>query len=147
VPEQVESGRAIENVEQVINNIYDTRFESGVIADVQHELGLRVAEAHELVNNHGRYINDDKVEGLVGKGNHIYHEKEISQELIAKIEQCQEIPSVRTYQDDISKEDISSHDFRYTFAKEHEHDMTKEELSRALNHEREEMTNYYLARV
>lgn len=147
VPEQIETNRAIENVDNVIANIYDTRFESGVIADVQHELGLRVAEAHELVSNHERYLNDNKVEGLIGKGNHEYYAKEISQELQAKIEQCQEIPSVRTYQDDISKESISSHDFRYTFAKEHEYDMTKEELSRELNHEREEMTNYYLARA
>lgn len=147
IPEQIESGRAIDNVDDKISNIYETRYESGVISECQRELGLRVSEAHELVSNPDRYINNDKVEGLIGKGNHEYEAKEISQELQAKIEQCQEIPSVRTYQDDISKEGISSHDFRYTFVKEHEHDMTKEELSRELNHNREEMTRYYLARA
>jgi hypothetical protein len=146
-PMQIESGRAIENVENVISNIYNDRYESGVIADVQHELGLRVSEAHELVSNPDKYINDDKVEHLIGKGNHEYDTKEISQELQAKIEQCQEIPSVRTYQEDLAKQEITSHEFRYTYAKEHEHDMTKEELSKELNHNREEMTNYYLARA
>ena len=147
--QEINTNRAIENVEQVISNIYETRYESGVIADIQHELGLRVAEAHEIATNLHEYYNKENgtIEGLIGKGNHEYNQKEISNELIAKIEQCETIPAIRTYQDDIAKEEISSHDFRYTYAKEHAHEMTKEELSKELNHNREEMTDYYLKRA
>ena len=155
-PEQIESGRAIDNVENTISNIYETRYESGVISDVQNELGLRVSEAHELVNNPDKYINNGHVDGLIGKGNHEYNMKEISPELVAKIEACENIPSVRTYQDDIAKEGISSHDFRFTYAEREfnekiengmDYNQALKEISEELNHSREEMTRYYLARA
>jgi len=142
----IQTGRAINNVDKVIENIYNTRFESGVIAEVQRELGLRESEAHELVSNHDKYINGNEVEGLIGKGNHEYDTKQISNELIAKIEQCSNIPAISTYNDHLAKEGISSHDFRYTFVKEHMH-LSKEELSRELNHNREEITDRYIARL
>jgi len=145
---EIETGRAIDNVDTKIEQIYDNRFESGVIAECQRELGLRVSEAHELVNNSHNYINNGEVEGLVGKGNHIYDNKEISTELQAKIEQCENIPSLSTYDRDLKEVDInSSHDFRYTFVQEHQHDMTKEELSKELNHQRGQMTDRYIARL
>jgi len=143
---EIVTGRAIDNVENVIQNIYDGRYESGVIADVQNELGLRVAEAHELVSNPQNYISNNEVNGLVGKGNHVYDSKTISPDLVAKISAVQDIPTIRTYQNDLVKEGINSHDFRFTYANEHKDDMTRAELSRELNHEREDMTNYYLAR-
>jgi len=146
--QEIETGRAIDNVDTKIEQIYDNRFESGVIAECQRELGLRVSEAHELVSNPDRYITENNtVEGLIGKGNHEYIAKDISIELQSKIEQCETIPSISTYDRDLKEVDISSHDFRYTFAKEHEHTLSKEELSQHLNHSREEMTNYYLSRA
>jgi len=145
---EIETGRAIENVDKVIENIYQERFESGVIAEVQRELGLRVSEAHELVSNPEKYITENgTVEGLIGKGNHEYIAKDISMELQAKIEQCDNIPAIRTYQEDLEKQNISSHDFRYTFVKEHMHELSKEELSKELNHNRAEMTDRYIARL
>ena len=143
----IETGRAIENVDKVIENIYNTRYESGVIAEVQRELGLREREAYELVKNQDKYIRGNEVKGIIGKGNHEYDTKQISNELIAKIEQCSNIPAISTYNDHLAKEDISSHDFRYTFVKEHMHELSKQELSKELNHNREEITNRYIARL
>jgi len=143
----IETGRAIDNVDKVIENIYNTRFESGVIAEVQRELGFRESEAHELVKNPDKYISENEVNGIIGKGNHEYDTKQISNELIAKIEQCSNIPAISTYNDHLAKEGISSHDFRYTFVKEHMHELSKQELSRELNHNREEITDRYIARL
>ena len=144
---EIQNGRAITNVDQVLTNIYQTRYESGVIAEVQRELGFRLREAHELVKNHEQYINNNEVSGIIGKGNHIYDTKCISTELVAKIEQCENIPAISTYNDHLTKENISSHDFRYTFVKENMHELSKNELSKELNHKRDEITNYYITRL
>jgi len=155
-PKEIEDGRAIKNVDQVIEAIYDKRFESGVLADVQKELALRVAEAHELVSNYKDYIDNHLVNGLVGKGNHEYIEKSISEDLYAKIQLCQNIPSIRTYQDHLSQQNISSHDFRFTYAERALNDKLEsgvpyhdalKEVSQELNHSRESMTLYYVQRA
>lgn len=156
--QEIETGRAIDNVGDKIADLYAERFESGVIADIQNELGLRVSEAHELASNLEKYHNqeDSTVQGIVGKGNHEYNTKDISEELVAKIGAMEEIPSLRTYQDDLQKHDISSHDFRYTFAEREfneriadgmNYNQALKEVSEELNHNREDMTLYYLARV
>ena len=147
-PPPIETGRSIDNVDTKIEQIYDNRFESAVIAECQRELGLRVSEAHELVNNHERYINNGEVEGLVGKGNHTYDNKEISPELQAKIEQCENIPSLSTYFRDLKEIGIDkSHDLKYTFVKENMNELSRKELSKELNHKREEMTDRYIVRL
>lgn len=147
--------RAIENVDKVIAEIYDRSYESGVVADIQNQLGVRAAEAIELAQNYSKYIHDGVVEGLIGKGNHVYEQKAISEELIAKIEKVQEVPSYRTYSNHLPT-DITSHDFKYTYAeKEFEERLDKgmeyhqalKEVSQELNHSREEMTKYYLNRA
>jgi hypothetical protein len=154
----ITTGRAIENVDTVIDNLHDKSFGSGVLAEIQNELGLRVSEAHELAQNPQTYINhqDNTVEGLVGKGNHEYMPKEISAELISKIESIEELPALRTYQEHLSEQNITSHDFRYTYANREmedklmrgtEHNQALAEVSQELNHNREDITNYYLARA
>lgn len=154
--EQVE-GRAIDNAEQVIEALYEQRFESGVIADVQLELGLRISEAFELVSNPDKYINeaDNLVEGIVGKGNHVYNDKEISDELISKIKAVNELPSQRTYNNDLNVHNITSHDFRYSYARDevekrlaqgYSYKEVLKSVSEDLNHSRESMTEYYLRR-
>lgn len=146
--QEIETGRSIDNVDNKIEQIYENRYESGVIADCQRELGLRVSEAQELVSNPQNYINDNQVNDLVGKGNHTYDTKDISPELVAKIEQCENIPSLSTYDRDLKEVGInSSHDFRYTYVQENKDIMTKEELSKELNHNREDMTDRYIARL
>ena len=147
---EIETGRAISNVNERIENLYNRRYESGVIAEVQRELGIRVSEARELIINSDKYIKNDEVQGLVGKGNHEYQAKDISQELQAKINECKKdkIPSKSTYIRDLKEVGIpKTHDFRYTYVKENLGDMTKEELSKELNHNREEMTDRYIARL
>lgn len=155
---EIETGRAIDNIEQKIEELYLERYESGVLADIQNELGLRVSEAHELASNLERYYNQEEgtIEGLIGKGNHEYNAKDISDELIAKIEAIEELPALRTYQEDLASLDISSHDFRYTFAEREFNERIENgmdyhealrEVSEELNHSREEMTSYYLSRA
>ncbi len=157
--EDVITGRAVKDVENVIKELYNTRYESGVIAEVQFSLGLRVSEAIELVQNYEKYIEHGEVVGLVGKGNHIYEPKEISPQLVAKIISAENIPSQSTYRNDLSEvtdNQHTPHDFRYSYAEREyrskiengvEYQKILKEVSQGLNHSREEMTNYYLKRV
>lgn len=144
----IEINRAIESVDTKIDNLYEKRFESGVIAETQRELGLRVSEARELVSNYERYINDNQVENLIGKGNNAYEAKDISVELQAKIAQCENIPSQSTYFRDLKENEIDkSHDLRYTYVNEKKDELSKEELSKEINHHREDITDRYIARL
>ena len=79
--ETIIENRYIDNVENVISNLYEDRAISGLIAQCQYELSIRQAEAFELVSNPLKYIENGYIENLVGKGNHIYEPKEISFEL------------------------------------------------------------------
>ncbi len=149
------TNRAIENVDKIIDQIYQKSYESGVVADIRLELGVRAAEAIELASNPHKYIDNGLVEGLIGKGNHEYDPKSVSEELIAKIEKAEEIPSYRTYSNHLPT-DITSHDFKYTYAEKEfnerldkgmEYHQALKEVSKELNHSREEMTKYYLSRA
>jgi len=147
-PGPFETNRALNDKEQLINSMYDKHYNSGVLAEIQLELGYRVSEAHELLHNSDKYINDNSVCGLIGKGGREYQEKEISQTLQAKIEAVEKDSSVSQYQKDLQEENIKSHDLRITYAKELDDlGASKSEISEALNHSREEITNYYLARA
>jgi integrase len=157
--EEVITGRAVKDVENVIKELYNTRYESGVISEVQYSMGLRVSEAIELVQNYEKYIEHGEVVGLVGKGNHTYEPKEISQQLIAKIMSAENIPSQNTYRNDVSSvtdNQHTPHDFRYSYADREYHSKIENgieyhealrEVSEGLNHSREEMTLYYMKRV
>jgi integrase len=159
--EEVITGRAVKDVENVIKELYSTRYESGVISEVQYSLGLRVSEAIELVQNHEKYINHNEVVGLVGKGNHTYEPKDISPQLVAKIMTAENIPSQSTYRNDLSEvtdNQHTPHDFRYSYAEREYHSKIEDgveyhqalkEVSEGLNHslERESMTIYYLKRA
>jgi len=144
-----DTNRAINNTNEVINNLNDKNFSHAVVAEVQLELGLRVSEAVEVVNNLDSYLNErnNTLEGIVGKGGREYIPKDITQDLVAKIELADTVDK-RAYQADLQELDIKSHDFRYTFAKEkNEEGMSNAEISLELNHNREEITNYYLSRA
>lgn len=156
--QEIEINRAIENIEDKINSLYEARFESGVIADIQNEMGLRISEALEVANNLEKYLNEaeSKIENLVGKGNNIYQEKDISSSLISKIESMEKDISKSTYKADLKEIGEKSHNFRYTYAQREfqqkiengvEHNQALKEVSQELNHSREEITSYYLARA
>jgi len=152
--------RAFTNIEQVIQNLYQKRFESGVLGEVQRETGFRTSEAYKLVENPKKYIENNQIKGIIGKGNHEYLPKTIPQELVEKIQQVETLPSQNTYINDIreasNKNDVVAHDFRYLFAKEHmekllangkQYKEALKETSKEMNHHRLEITQYYLARA
>ena len=149
--------RYIDNVENVISNLYEDRAISGLIAQCQYDLSIRQEEAFELVSNPLKYIENGYIENLVGKGNHIYEPKEISLELEQKLLNNQEeLISKSTYYYDLQKYDISSHDFRFTSARDKFEEKVnsgisekeaKLQISSELNHKREAITDYYLKRT
>lgn len=156
----IRTHRAIDHAEQVIDKMYATRYETGVLAQLQHELGLRTSEARELAKNPGQYIRDGSVVGLVGKGNHEYAPKPISLELVSRLEKIEKLPSEAVYREALKDAtgDAAAipHDFRVTYAKEQLEARLEEgigyrdalrEVSELLNHHREDMTSYYLARA
>ncbi len=149
--------RYIDNVENVISNLYEDRAITGLIAQCQYELSIRQAEAFELVYNPLKYLGNGNVENLVGKGNHIYEPKEISFELEQKLLNNQEnLISKTTYYEDLQKYNISSHNFRFTSARDKFEEKIKNgisekeaklQISQELNHKREAITDYYLKRT
>jgi len=150
------TNRAIANPSIVILNLYDKRYESGVIAQVQNELGVRISESFEIVRNLDNYYNSSNgtIENLIGKGNHSYEAKAISSELIEKIKTCDAIPSQNSYRNDLKGVGVDhSHDWRYTYAKSEfkakiesgvEYNQALQEVSKELNHSRGTMTLFYL---
>ena len=155
--ETIIENRYIDNVKDVIKNLYEDRTISGLIAQTQYELSIRQAEAFELVKNPNKYIENGRVENLIGKGNHSYDSKEISFELEQKLLNNQEqLISKSTYYEDLKKYNVSSHDFRFTSARDKFEEKinngisekeAKLQISSELNHKREEITDYYLNRT
>ena len=149
--------RYINNAKEVIKNLYEIREISGLIAQTQYELSIRQAEAFELVRNPLKYLDNGFVSDLVGKGNHKYEQKEISFELEQKLLNNQNsLINKSTYYQDLQKFDISSHDFRFTAARDKFEEKIKNgitekeaklQISRELNHKREAITDYYLKRT
>jgi uncharacterized membrane protein len=155
--ETIIENRYIDNVENVISNLYEDRYISGLIAECQYELSIRQAEAFELVSNPLKYLQNGYIENLVGKGNHTYEAKSISFELEQKLLNNQEeLISKSTYYYNLQKYDISSHNFRFTSARDKFEEKVnsgisekeaKSQISKILNHYREFITDYYLKRT
>lgn len=153
------TSRSISNPDKLIEKIYQSRYASGVIAEVQKELALRTSEAIELVKNPEKYISENTVSNLIGKGNHIYVDKYISSDLKMKIEAVEKVPHEDTYRADFkvaSSGEHIPHDFRFTFAKIEmetklsqgiDYTQAMKEVSLSLNHVSAERTRYYLARA
>ena len=149
--------RYIENVNNVIKNLYENRAISGLIAQTQYELSIRQSEAFELVKNPNKYLDNGYIVDLVGKGNHKYMAKEISFELEQKLlNNSYDLIDKSTYYNDLQAYNISSHDFRFTSARDKFEDMLKNgisekeakvKVSQELNHKREAITDYYLRRT
>lgn len=149
--------RYIHNVDDVIKGLYEDRYISGLIAQTQYELSIRQSEAFELVKNPTLYIDNGYIVDLVGKGNHKYMTKEISFELEQKLLNNEHsLIDKSTYYQDLREYNITSHDFRFTAARDKFEDMLKNginekeaklKVSQELNHKREAITNYYLKRT
>jgi len=153
-----ETGRAITDTNYFLNNLQEIRESSAIIAELQLQTGLRVNEALEVVKNFNDYYNptNNTITGIIGKGGQEYYPKEISPELAYKLQNLQEVPSYSSYYNDLKELETKPHDLRVTFAKNYyeelkekgySHKEALKETSRELNHHREAITLYYLARA
>jgi len=156
VKNDYETGRAIADTQNFLNNLQEIRESSATIAQLQLETGFRVSEALEVARNFNDYYNNGALQGIIGKGGQEYYPKEISQELVYKLNNLQETPSYSTYYNNLRELDHKPHDLRITFTKNHYQELKengfshKEALkltSKELNHHRESITLYYLARA
>ena len=156
---EIESGRYIQNVEQKLDALREIRYESYIIAKIQHETGFRVNEAMEVAKNFSNYYNSqtNTLDGVIGKGNHQYAPKPINYQLAKEIQKIEHIPHYNTYNKDLKEVGVNrSHDFRVTYAKDllkerieerKEYKEALKEVSQEINHHRPEMTEYYLKRA
>jgi hypothetical protein len=153
-----ETGRAIADTNNFLNNLSEIRESSSVIAELQLETGLRVSETLEVAKNFQDYYNpsNNTLEGIIGKGGQMYPEKEISPELAYKLQNLSQVPSYSSYYNDLRELDTKPHDLRVTFAKNYYEELKEQgyshkealkEVSKELNHHREAITIYYLARA
>jgi len=155
---EFETGRAINDTNYFLNNLSEIRESSSVIAKLQLQTGLRVNEALEVARNFQDYYNPqtNTLEGITGKGGQEYPVKEISPELAYKLQNISQVPSYSSYYQDLKELQAKPHDLRVTFAKSYYEELKqngyshKEALkliSQELNHHREAITLYYLARA
>jgi len=153
-----ETGRAISDTNYFLNNLQEIRESSATIAELQLQTGLRVNEALEVARNFENYYNPQNgtLEGIVGKGGQEYYPKEISPELAYKLQNLQEAPSYSSYYNDLKELNAKPHDLRITYAQEtynslkeqgYSHREALKLTSQELNHHREAITLYYLARA
>ncbi|MFY9141274.1 hypothetical protein [Sulfuricurvum sp.] len=151
-----EKGRYIaeDRAKEIISTI-NTR--SSAIAELQYMHGFRASEAREIVNHSEKYLKENTIELVKGKGGQPYRVKEISNELKEKIERSTEIISKGKYYRDIEKviEKNRAHDLRVTFSIDNYSNLrtkgmsdreAKKETTEEINHHRGSMTEYYQAR-
>jgi len=156
---KIRTDRAIKNVNATIHNLYEKNYTSGVLAEVQYKLGVRVAEAYKIIENPNKYIHNDKIINLRGKGNRLYDPKHISKNLIVKIQAVQNIPHENTYRnhiEEITNGKYTPHSFRYTHALDTFKQGVKNNIpykqlmktiSENLGHSRIAMSQFYLKRA
>lgn len=157
---EVKTDQAIKNPEVIIQKLYAKRYETGVYTQVMHELGLRAQESIRLLNDPSKYIVERDgglfVENLKGKNNHIYNSKKISSDLVYKIEKIHKMPSYSTLYRDLKFFGIKAHGFRFGYSKERlnqkleaakDYRTSLKEVSKSLNHYREDVTSYYIRRA
>ncbi len=149
--------RYIQDRISILKQLQEDREISALLAECQYSLSIRVSEAFELIKNPRKYLNNGFIVKLKGKGNHIYDSKEISFKLEKKIlNNKNTLISQSTYFLDLKKYNITSHDFRFTAARDkYEHFLkdgisekeAKFKISRELNHKRSSITDYYLKKT
>ena len=156
VKDNYETGRAITDTQSFLDNLEQIRESSAAIAQLQLETGLRVNEALEVARNFQDYYNPEGyLAGIIGKGGQEYYPKEISQELAYKLSNLEQT-TYSSYYNDLKELEHKTHDLRVTFAKNYYEELKKNkyshkealrEVSKELNHHRESITLYYLARA
>ncbi len=153
--QQIKTGRYISKSE-FIQNIQKLPEKLQPIARLQYQQGFRVAEALKIAKNPEKYIKNNKIVGVRGKGGRVYKPKTISPKLKNDLKKSIKI-SKSGYQKAINRAFCkSNHDLRLSFAKNKVDSLIKEGNSllsslrataEELNHSRLEITRYYLNRV
>ena len=153
-----EAGRAITDTKIFLNNLQEIRESSSIVAELQLKTGFRASEALEVTKNFIDYYNPTTSEliGIKGKGGQEYFAKIISQELAYKLYNLPEVPKYSSYYENLKELGHKTHNLRITFAKNYYQELrqngfsNREALkmtSKELNHHRESITSYYLARA
>ena len=153
-----ETGRAVSDTKSFLNDLSEIRESSSILAELQLQTGLRASEALEVTKNFIDYYNPTTSEliGIKGKGGQEYFAKTISQELAYKLYNLPEVPKYSSYYENLKELGHKTHDLRITFAKNYYQELrqngfsNREALkmtSKELNHHRESITSYYLARA
>ncbi len=155
----IRTDRAIKNVNAVIQKLYEKNYTSGVLAEVQYKLGVRIAEAYKIIQEPNKYITNNLVKDLRGKANRLYAPKEISNSLVAKIEAVQNISHANTYRNHISKvtnREYTPHSLRFTHTLDTYKQGVKDNtpynqlmktITENLGHSRPSMSQFYLKRA
>ena len=145
----------------VLNDLKQIRYESYVLGKLMLTHGYRINEAMKIIHEPQRYIKslsngNYKISGVSGKGGKIYHDKILNHKDMQLIKNMANIPSKASFHRDLKQIDnqLRAHDFRYSFAKNLFNEnvvavgykRALELVSKALNHNRSFITEYYLNR-
>ena len=148
------------NVDNVIDTLYEKKQSYGVLGEILRETGLRYKEGLNLLQQPDKYIQDNKIIGMVGKSGKIYQDKSISNSLIEKIYSLSKSDKKinhKSFCSSISSVEMgrTPHSFRYQFVKEKynqlttcglSHNETMGIISSELNHHRN-TSPYYLNKI
>ena len=151
----IKTGRYISKSE-FQKNIQKLPLRMQPIAHLQYRYAFRVEEALKIARSPEKYIKNNKIVGVQGKGGRIYKQKRISQAMKKDLQKPLKI-SKSGYQKAVNRAfDKKNHDLRLSYAKNLVDQMRKEGNSllsslrttaEELNHSRLEITRYYLART
>lgn len=151
------------NVDNVITQLYENKFASGLLGEILNTHALRISEGMELISNYKKYVNDkNEISNFKGKNGKVYAIKTMLSTLLEKIKYFHQnnlkLPSKKGFANSIHKieKGKTPHSFRYEAVKrEHsnnlkngmtyKHSLAK--LSIMLNHKRCEISQRYLLRV
>ena len=143
----------------ILNDLKQVRYESYVLAKLMLTHGYRINEAMNIVKELQKYIKplsngDFKIVGVVGKGGKVYQDKIINHKDRELIKNMKHIPSKQSFSRDLKQIDtnLRAHDFRYQYARnlfeekvsEMGYSKALEIVSKALNHNRIEISKYYI---
>ncbi|WP_345992393.1 hypothetical protein [Sulfurimonas sp. HSL-1716] len=153
--QQKTQNRDIKDIESVINELYEINPSFAAMAKLQSSLGLRVSEGIELLKNSDQYIKQDNaIQGLVGKGNHVYEPKPLTMELRQLLKQNQTV-SYQSYQNALKSLGLTSHRMRFTYVRNRMEQLLKTTsykealaiVSKEINHVRPSITAWYLSQT
>ncbi|MGB5792790.1 hypothetical protein [Poseidonibacter sp.] len=151
--------------DEMISKLTEINEGSGLISNIQLDLGLRVSESYDLVNKFENVVNENnEIVGLYGKGGQEILNKELSNELVQKIQDFKDnnntLPHQNTYNNHINKveEGKSSHSMRYTYINNsineklesgNYNNMSEIKLavSEEILHHREDIINNYISKM